>query len=130
LDSTASALTLFMIDQAATALRRLLREPASPQPEVKAAAHGLWRLLWQPMAARLAGATHVLISGDGALNLVPFAALVHDAGRYLVETMPLDYVASGREVRELGARGTAKSDPIIIGAPDFGAPGAAAPAIT
>lgn len=108
------------IDAAAETLRGLLRDPKSPIADVKKAANVTWRMLWKPLAGKVASATRVLVAADGALNLIPFAALFDNGGNWLVETTPLGYVASGREIAEFGARGTSKSDPIIIGAPEFG----------
>ena len=39
----------------------------------------------QPLRASFAGATRLLVSPDGALNLVPFEALVDEHGRYLIQ---------------------------------------------
>ncbi|MFO0868269.1 MAG: tetratricopeptide repeat protein [Pirellulales bacterium] len=46
--------------------------------------------LWLPLEARLAGATFVLVSPDGALGRLPLAALPgKEPGRYLLEEIPL-----------------------------------------
>ena len=76
--------------------RRLLRDPRSdPLP----AAQALYRLLIAPVAQDLeqAGARTVMLSLDGALRYLPFAAL-HDGQRYLVQrwNMPL-YTSVARE---------------------------------
>lgn len=63
--------------------RRLLRDPKSnPQP----AAQALYQLLVAPVAQDLAqaGAKTVMLSLDGALRYVPFAAL-HDGQQYLAQ---------------------------------------------
>jgi len=76
--------------------RRLLRDPRSdPLP----AAQALYRLLIAPVAQDLeqAGARTVMLSLDGALRYLPFAAL-HDGQRYLMQrwNMPL-YTSVARE---------------------------------
>jgi CHAT domain-containing protein len=50
----------------------------------------LRRLVWKPLESHLDGAGTLLVSPDGALSQVPFAALPgRAAGRYLIEDHPL-----------------------------------------
>jgi len=56
--------------------------------------------IWAPLESALAGTDKVLLSPDGALNLVPFAALMDGQGRALVERYVIGYVGSGRELGE------------------------------
>jgi CHAT domain-containing protein len=72
--------------------RRLLRDPKSnPQP----AAQALYQLLVAPVAQDLAqaGAKTVMLSLDGALRYVPFAAL-HDGQQYLAQKWNLPMYTS------------------------------------
>ena len=56
--------------------------------------------VWDPLEAALARVDQVFIVPDGALNLLPFAALSAKDGRYLVETGPtLHYLSAERESR-------------------------------
>jgi CHAT domain-containing protein/Tfp pilus assembly protein PilF len=51
---------------------------------------------------KLVGQTkRLFISPDGALNLIPFAALVDENDKYLVETYSLNYLTSGRDLLRL-----------------------------
>jgi CHAT domain-containing protein/tetratricopeptide (TPR) repeat protein len=54
--------------------------------------------IWAPLEGALAGTDKVLLSPDGALNLVPFAALTDAGGRALVEKYVIGYIGSGREL--------------------------------
>ena len=72
------------IDGALAEWRRALRDPRACRTRVISAAPWM-RGSWQPVRARLGPLRHVLISPDGELNLVPFAALVDEQGNYLVE---------------------------------------------
>ncbi len=72
--------------------RRLLRDPKSnPQPTAQA----LYQLLVAPVAQDLmqAGAKTVMLSLDGALRYVPFAAL-HDGQQYLAQKWSLPMYTS------------------------------------
>src|SRR5262249_29156863 len=66
----------------------------------------------------------VLISPDGALNLVPFDALVDERGQYLLERYAISYLTSGRDLLRLQVRSqnAAHGTPLIIANPLFGEP--------
>ncbi len=82
------------------------------------------RRLDQATMARLrplAGdAETILISPDGALNLVPFAALVDERGEYLVERYRLSYLSSGRDLLR-GEAPRSRQPPLVVGGPAFDA---------
>lgn len=59
------------------------------------------------------------MSPDFALNLVPFAALVDEEGRYLVERCALTYLASGRDLLRLTTRVPPRRGPVVVAAPDY-----------
>ncbi len=58
-------------------------------------------------------ARRLIVSPDGELNKVPFAALRTPSGRYLTEEMPLSYVASGRDLVR-GASGLQPSVTLLL----------------
>jgi CHAT domain-containing protein/Tfp pilus assembly protein PilF len=91
----------------------------------------LRRLVWQPLEKHLQGARTVLISPDGTLARLPFAALPgKEPGRYLIEEVALGVVAVPQLVPELLAaseRGQGEPSLLLVGDVDFdAAPGAAA----
>jgi CHAT domain-containing protein len=62
----------------------------------------LARLLWRRLRPHLGNAKTVLISPDGPVCSLPFAALPGKrAGSYLVEDLAIGYVTSGRQLLEL-----------------------------
>ncbi|MBY0233167.1 MAG: CHAT domain-containing protein [Gemmataceae bacterium] len=79
------------------------------------------RLVVEPLAKHLAGAELVLLSPDGALNLVPFAALPGAApGRFWLEeaalaTLPVPRLLAERPAPPAGAPSLA-----VVGALEFG----------
>ncbi len=64
----------------------------------RARANALYEAVLAPLRGSLGNATHLVISPDGALNLVPFEALVDERGAYLIERYATSYVTSGRDL--------------------------------
>lgn len=84
------------------------------------AARALDRLVMEPVRRLLGDRTNLLLSPDGALNLVPFAALADERNRYLVERFRITYLSSGRDLLRFHARNESKSTPYVFADPDFG----------
>ena len=98
-------------------LRRALRDPKDASVRKPAAA--LYKLVMAPIRAAVGDAPRLLISPDGDLNLVPFAALVDPAGRYLLESRTATYLSSGRDLLRLKERAVESSAPLVVANPEF-----------
>lgn len=106
------------VDAAVNAFRQALGDPA--RTDVNNLARQLDAKVMQPVR-RLAGdVRHVLISPDGALNLVPFEALRDEGGRYVVERYQISYLSSGRDLLRLQAPRQSRSEAVIVADPLFG----------
>lgn len=112
------------IDPLIARLRDSLRDPAAA--DVNARARAVDERVVQPLRAALGGASRLLIAPDGALNLVPFEALVDEHGRYLVERYATTYLTSGRELLRMQWADASAGRPVIVADPLFGEPAAAA----
>lgn len=88
---------------------------------------GLRRSLLDPILTQLDGPKHLILSPDGALNLLPFAALYNEQGRPLLEAYSLSYVSSSREILRKRRRSRKSQAPVIVANPDFGAAPAGTP---
>jgi CHAT domain-containing protein/tetratricopeptide (TPR) repeat protein len=73
----------------------------------------------------LGGARDILVSPDGALNVVPFSALIDEAGSFLLENYNITYLTSGRDL--LRERAPARAREVIVAVSDFGASPAGKP---
>jgi CHAT domain-containing protein/Tfp pilus assembly protein PilF len=105
------------IDARVAALRDAIADPVrDPRPKARA----LDAQLMQPIRAQLGGAHRVLLSPDGALNLIPFGALINEAGRYLLESFSFTYLTSGRELLRHEALTPPRELATIIANPAFG----------
>jgi CHAT domain-containing protein len=74
----------------------------------------------QPVRKLIGNKRSLLLSPDGTLNLVPFAALVDEKGKYLIESFSLTYLTTGRDLLRLQARMENKQGAAVFANPDFG----------
>jgi CHAT domain-containing protein/Tfp pilus assembly protein PilF len=110
------------IDRLVEQFRRALATPGNQ--DVRRTGRALFDVVLQPIARPLAGVAHTFVSPDGALNLIPFAALVDGSGKYLVESQTISYVTSGRDFarfRESILDANRATPPMIVADPSFGA---------
>lgn len=108
------------IDQLAEDFRQALR---SRESSVKPIARKLDAALMQPIRAKLGNTRNLLISPDSQLNLIPFAALVDEQNRYLVETYSINYLTSGGDLLRLQNPVASRQPPVLIANPDYANPG-------
>ncbi|HNH85214.1 MAG TPA: CHAT domain-containing protein, partial [Acidobacteriota bacterium] len=108
------------IDQLVTRLRQDLSHPkAAKSRQVRLVSQSLDQLVMKPVRALAGKATHLLISPDGALSLVPFAALVDNKRKYLLGNYRLTYLTSGRDLLRLAVKIENQQPPLIIADPDY-----------
>jgi CHAT domain-containing protein len=107
-------------------------DPKTAMLEYRRAGDALRQTIWDPIAAHLRDATRILVVPDGAIGLVPLAALPAKDTSYLLEhSPPISYLSTERDLAAItvpvqtGARGI-----LALGGPAFGdaAPAATAPA--
>lgn len=108
------------IDGAIEEFRKALRDPK--RQDVQQLARAVDEKTMQPVRALIGDATQLLISPDGALNLIPFEALVDEQNRYLVERFSCTYLTSGRDLLRLQLPRASKSVALVLADPMFGEP--------
>jgi CHAT domain-containing protein len=106
------------IDDKINAFRISLRNKRSQN--VRRLAREVDSLVMQPVRRLLGRTRRVLISPDGALNLIPFAALVDEQNQYLVRRYSFTYLSSGRDILRLRTKVEGKTSKMVIADPDFG----------
>jgi CHAT domain-containing protein/Flp pilus assembly protein TadD len=109
------------IDRAITALRKAMGNPN--RYDVKRLSRAVDEIVFRPIRSQVGESRQLLVSPDGPLNLIPFAALVDEKGRYLVERYAISYLTSGRDLLRLQVARESQSGPMVIANPDFGTPG-------
>ena len=76
--------------------------------------------LWAPLQGAIGSAPQLILSPDGLLTLVPFAALPNADGRFLLESHRLAYVTSGRElIRGTGSTVSHPSELVLVANPAY-----------
>ncbi|MRG97214.1 CHAT domain-containing tetratricopeptide repeat protein [Polyangium spumosum] len=106
------------IEEATKALREALTAALDQDPRKPARA--LDALVMQKIRPLLGGKTRLMIAADGALSLVPFAALVDEEGKYLVERYEISYLTSGRDLLRLARTAPERAGAIVLANPAFG----------
>ncbi len=87
----------------------------------------LYQTLVRPVEGTLSGAERLWIVADGALQLVPFAALIDGRNQYLGARFPIAFAPSlTLALSSRGARPAPSRSAVIVAAPDTGAPEPAA----
>jgi CHAT domain-containing protein len=92
---------------------------ATGDDDVRGPLRALDELVFAPLRRLLGPVDHWLLSPDGDLNRVPFAALVDEEGRYLLERALITYLTSGRDRVRATARGAPRARAIVVAAPDY-----------
>lgn len=99
-------------------LAEMHRKPSAEG--AKAALQHLDALVFEPLRERLTNVSHVILSPDDKLNLVPFEALLDSQGHYELEHRLVSYVTSGRDLLQQTPRPAPRSPATIVAAPDYG----------
>ncbi len=107
------------IDRAAEQFIDATRNPASVN--AKETGRALDEIVTRPIRKLLGDVRNIFISPDGNLNLVPFAALVDEQDKYLVENYTITYLTSGRDLLRLSVPHQSKQTSVIIANPAFDA---------
>lgn len=106
------------VDDTVNKLRQALRDKT--RADVKQLARAVDEKVMQPVRALLGKTRRVLIAPDGALNLLPFAALMDEKGHYLVRHFEFSYLTSGRDLLRLQIEHPHKQAALVVASPDFG----------
>lgn len=109
------------IDAMVTKLRKALRD--RQRRDVKQLARFADEKIMRRVRTLLGSTRRVFLAPDGALNLLPFSALMDEKGRYLVEHYEFSYLTSGRDMLRLEVEQPNKQRAMIIANPDFGETG-------
>lgn len=105
------------IDAGVAELRAALKDPRSDN--ARQVGRALDERVMHPIRALLGNTHKLLLSPDGTLNLVPFAALVDEQNRYLVESYSISYLTSGRDLLRMQVHLPNRQPPAVFANPLF-----------
>jgi CHAT domain-containing protein len=105
------------IEAAVEKFRKALADPDNDG--VNDLGKALDELTFAKIAPELGGATNILIAPDGALNVVPFSALVDDKGDYLIKKFTFTYLTSGRDLMRLAVKTKSQGGGVLFADPSF-----------
>jgi tetratricopeptide (TPR) repeat protein/CHAT domain-containing protein len=103
------------IDSQVKQFRAALKDPKSQ--DVRTIARSLDEQVMRPIRKLLGSTRQILLSPDGALNLIPFEALVDEQGKYLIENYSLSYLTSGRDLLRLHQSTDNPSASVVVANP-------------
>lgn len=96
------------------------RSPDTQHPRgLQEIARELDEQVMRPIRPLLGDSRLMLLSPDGALNLIPFAVLVDEHQRFLVERFTFVYLSTGRDLLRLQTKSPYRHPPVIIADPNF-----------
>jgi len=109
------------VEKFRAALRDYKRAALGDVTTVNEAARVVDEQVMRPVRALLGETKRLFLSPDGALHLIPFAALVDERGRYLLEDYTLTYLTSGRDLLRLQVTGENKQISLVVANPLYDA---------
>jgi CHAT domain-containing protein/Tfp pilus assembly protein PilF len=107
------------VEREVAAWRRALVDPSSQEGNLHGRA--LDEMVMRPVRKLLGDARHLFLSPDGALNLIPFGALVGEQNHYLLEDYSITYLTSGRDLLRLQVSAGSRQAPLVVANPLFDA---------
>jgi CHAT domain-containing protein/tetratricopeptide (TPR) repeat protein len=105
------------IDELVMRFRANARNPRSH--EFSRPARELEKRMIQPLKQTQKNLQWLILAPSGSLNLVPFAALLDRNERFLIETLELSYLSSGRDLLRFGTSPPPREQPWVFASPKF-----------
>jgi CHAT domain-containing protein/tetratricopeptide (TPR) repeat protein len=106
--------------EAATGLVRSPGSPRAAERSLRTSGDRLRSRIWDPIARYIEGTSRLFVVPDGALNLMPLAALPVGQSEYLLEKGPIiHYLAAERDLVPVDGSATHGQGLLAVGAPSF-----------
>lgn len=112
------------IDESVFNLRKALEARRQLQPgddkeqinieQVQQLARALDKQVMAPIRPLLGKASHILLSPDGQLSLIPFETLRDEQGKYLIQRYAFSYLTTGRDLLRFESTVSSSSSPLVL----------------
>ncbi|MBF0144390.1 MAG: tetratricopeptide repeat protein [Magnetococcales bacterium] len=89
---------LAAINEAVMEYRQVIQDEDADEDQILEQGEVVHDLLWKPLKSALGGRTKVYVVPDGALNILPFNAMVDGEGEYLIRSVDLHVLSSSRDL--------------------------------
>lgn len=108
-----------IIDKLIADFRDELQYPNVDTSRLDKYALSLNQKLIAPLRPFLTETSSIFLAPDSQLNLIPFAALKDENGKYLIENYSIQYLTSGRDLLKQTVSVPSSSNALLIGNPDY-----------
>jgi CHAT domain-containing protein len=108
------------INDGVESFRQALRDPQ--RNDVRELSRSLGERVLRPVRALIGDVSHLLLSPDGQLDLIPFEALVDEQNHFLIERYSITYLTTGRDLLRMQVPRPSRSAPVLVADPSFGEP--------
>ena len=106
-----------VVERGVAAWRRALIDPSNQ--DASRSGRAMDELVMRPVRRLLGDARRLFLSPDGALNLIPFGALLDERNRYLLEDYSITYLTSGRDLLRMRLSAESRQGPMVVANPLF-----------
>ncbi|GAX39055.1 peptidase-like protein [Tolypothrix sp. NIES-4075] len=121
------------IDKSVANLRKALTEKPSdvhtrysasttqskPTQSLEQLARTLYQQVMAPIRPLLGDASHLLLSPDGQLAIIPFEALLDEQNKYLIQRYAFSYLTTGRELLRFQLAAKSVAPPVVFANIDY-----------
>ncbi|MDH5559261.1 MAG: tetratricopeptide repeat protein [Deltaproteobacteria bacterium] len=98
--------------------REVIQDEYATDADFEEAAKDIYNLVWKPIVPHLANRKSVYLVPDSILHLLPFDAILDEDGKYLIETLDLKVISSGRDI-VIPALPPSSGEFVILAGPDY-----------
>jgi CHAT domain-containing protein/Tfp pilus assembly protein PilF len=89
------------------------------QNAINKSTKAIYGVLFRQLEQYTVGKKNLIISPDGALNLIPFEILTPPDGKHLIEKYTISYVGAGRDIVRFSDTATTAATALIMADPDY-----------
>ncbi|MGB7923531.1 MAG: CHAT domain-containing tetratricopeptide repeat protein [Pyrinomonadaceae bacterium] len=105
------------INATVTQLREALRD--RQRTDTRELARAMDERIMRPIRKRIGPTKRIFLAPDGALTLIPFAALVDEKNQYLIENYSINYLTTGRDLLSLQTKRESRDELSVFANPLF-----------
>ena len=106
------------IDKAIIEYREIIQDDQADEDELLEIGEIAYELIWQPIYDVIGEADYVYLIPDGMLNILPFNAMVDPDEEYLIQTVDLHILTSGRDLLPSEYK-LSQGEYVILAGPDY-----------